>query len=385
MTLPIPYSPYFEDNLQGRYVAFQHIKPLLDLYEDIFEISKIGASVKDCDIHCVKIGHGDKKVLGWSQMHGNESTTTKALFDLFKFINDPGPFQNKVNSLMETYTLFIIPMLNPDGAAKYTRENASEVDLNRDAVDLSQPESRALRTIFDKINPDLCLNLHGQRTKYSLPGRECATLSFLSPAANEARDLTPARIVAMKEIVKIARTLENVIPGKIGRYDDSFNPNCVGDAFQMAGATSILFEAGHYPDDYGRNKAREATFYAFLSLFGCLEGQLPESHEVYFEIPENQDYFKDVLLRNVVIGDNKLQSLSITYEEILENEHIRLEPIIDAIGDLDEFFGHEEIDVKGASILLNYYENVFENEKVTTIVDKNSINRVFFKDSCKVI
>jgi murein tripeptide amidase MpaA len=31
------------------------------------------------------------------------------------------------------FTFYCIPMLNPDGAALYTRENANKVDLNRDS------------------------------------------------------------------------------------------------------------------------------------------------------------------------------------------------------------------------------------------------------------
>jgi hypothetical protein len=40
-------------------------------------------------------------------------------------------------------------MLNPDGADMYTRLNANEVDLNRDSQNLTQPESKVLREIFD--------------------------------------------------------------------------------------------------------------------------------------------------------------------------------------------------------------------------------------------
>jgi murein tripeptide amidase MpaA len=48
-------------------------------------------------------------------------------------------------------------MLNPDGAKSYTRVNANEVDLNRDSQNLTQPESRVLRTAFDLFQPDFAL------------------------------------------------------------------------------------------------------------------------------------------------------------------------------------------------------------------------------------
>ena len=49
-------------------------------------------------------------------------------------------------------------MLNPDGADAYTRVNANLVDLNRDAQNLSQPESKILRNAFNKIKPDFILH-----------------------------------------------------------------------------------------------------------------------------------------------------------------------------------------------------------------------------------
>lgn len=380
------FKDHFEARLQGRYLEPKHIDPLLDGYSDRFEISVIGTSEKGKKIRCLKVGQGKKVVLAWSQMHGNESTTTKALFDFFKFLDQKDAFQNEIDSFLKTYTLFCVPMLNPDGAQLYTRENANMIDLNRDAGDRSQSESRALFELFTKTKPNLCLNLHDQRTMYSLPKNQCATVSFLAPAANEQRELTKARKVAMKEVAPMYLVLSGMIPGQIGRYDDAFNDTCVGDRFQMAGVPTILFEAGHYPGDYSRKKTREYIFYAFATLFGFISAEKSTSYRDYFQIPENGKRFKDVIIRNVRLKDyEELVSLSINYEEVLENEQIRLQPVIDEIGDLGHFIGHNEIDAQEAEILLNSYENVFVGEKVATIVDKYSVNRIFFKDSCNII
>jgi murein tripeptide amidase MpaA len=67
-------------------------------------------------------------------------------------------------------------MLNPDGADMYTRLNANEVDLNRDSQNLTQPESKVLREIFDLFQPHYCFNLHDQRT--ILRPVKPATVSF---------------------------------------------------------------------------------------------------------------------------------------------------------------------------------------------------------------
>ena len=88
-------------------------------------------------------------------MHGNESTTTKALFDLYKYIEDHKETKF-VNTLLAMCTFTFVPMLNPDGAEAYTRINANKVDLNRDAQDLSQPESLILKELYTNIKPDYC-------------------------------------------------------------------------------------------------------------------------------------------------------------------------------------------------------------------------------------
>jgi murein tripeptide amidase MpaA len=89
-------------------------------------------------------------------MHGNESTTTKALLDLLLFLNS-GTKEAQV--FLSHFTLLCFPILNPDGALAYTRENANGIDLNRDAQNLSQPESQILRKAFDDFQPDYCFNL----------------------------------------------------------------------------------------------------------------------------------------------------------------------------------------------------------------------------------
>ena len=81
----------------------------------------------------------------WSQMHGNETTTTKALIDCFNLFESNNEFSN---TILNSCTLYIIPILNPDGAEKYTRFNSNSVDLNRDAQNLSQAESKVLNKVF---------------------------------------------------------------------------------------------------------------------------------------------------------------------------------------------------------------------------------------------
>ena len=53
------------------------------------------------------------------------------------------------------------------------------------------------------------------------------------------------------------------MPNRIARYEDKFNPNCVGDFFTQDGTPTILFEAGYCPGDYCREHTRKYIFKAF--------------------------------------------------------------------------------------------------------------------------
>lgn len=196
------YRDNFEAHLRGRYVTLEMIEPLLEKYKNNFEITIPGISENGKNIPMVKIGNGEKVILAWSQMHGNEATTTKAIFDLIKFFDQKDYFQKEIEQFSSKHSLFIIPILNPDGAELYTRENANGVDLNRDAQNLSQKESRCLLTVFKRLNPILCLNMHDQRTIYGFENGNPATVSFLSPSADAKRSLTKARKNAMEGLLK---------------------------------------------------------------------------------------------------------------------------------------------------------------------------------------
>jgi hypothetical protein len=351
------------------------------MYKIKYEVSVPGVSEKGQDIPLIKIGNGKQVVLGWSQMHGNESTTTKALFDFIRFIDQKENFQSEIDEFLGTYTFYLFPMLNPDGAQLYTRENANGVDLNRDAQDLSQKESKCLRKVFEALKPDLCLNLHDQRSIYGFKDGKASTISFLSPAANKERSITPSRIIAMEQIVKMNKLLQDYIPGQVGRYDDSFNNACVGDTFQNAGVPTILFEAGQYSQDYHREKTREFIFYSLLVLFNIIGDSKPAlNYRDYFNIPENLKNYNDCILRNAKLKDKREQvSVAIQYREILRNETIVFEPFIDEIGSLKNKFAYIENNVEGAEILTNSQDILTVGDNISEIIDKNDKSMIYFQ------
>lgn len=342
------HSKYRSTVVEGRYLPIRLLNLALNKMQSGNEFWKVvGQSVEGRDILCIEIGNGPLRILMWSQMHGNETTTTKAVLDLLNFLSSGDP---EASFIKEKCTLCILPMLNPDGAEKYTRVNANKKDLNRDAVERSEPESQVLMKLFQSFKPSFCFNLHDQRTLFNVGQTAIpATLSFLSPSADEARSITESRKVSMALIAGINNKLQEFIPGQVGRYDDSFNLNCVGDTFQAAGIPTILYEAGHFPGDYLREETRTMVFIALMEALGLIaRDKIGEfSIDDYHGIPENGKMFFDILINRMDLLVPELEkgfSAGIRYREVLADGDIRFEPYLAQLGDLDGYYGHATYD-----------------------------------------
>jgi len=378
MDLEALFTQNKEQSLYGRYITLNTIEPILKRLNTENQLQEIGKSVLGKSIYSYQIGTGSIKILLWSQMHGDESTTTKASFDCFNFFASN---YSEANLYLENFTILWIPMLNPDGATLYTRENANSVDLNRDSQDLSQPESKVLRSIFESYKPDFCFNLHDQRTIYGVGlTNKPATLSFLAPAYNKEREINPSRLKAINLIAGINEILKEYIPGQIGRFDDSFNFNCVGDTFQYFGVPTILFEAGHYPNDYEREQTRKYIFYSLITAFRIIyENDIVYNRiKEYLNISQNNPVFCDLLYKNVKIyydGKEKIINFTAQYKEELIDGQICFNAYINQIDDLENRFGHLEYDGLGA-IYTDDFDNIPKLDQKANFYLNNNIKFV---------
>lgn len=366
-----------EQSVQGRYLTLEAILPILKKHNTNNQVKHVGNSVQERPIYTYQIGTGKTKIFLWSQMHGNESTTTKALLDFINLLNSETEL---AKMLLESFTFLAIPILNPDGAYLYTRENANKVDLNRDAQDLTQPESLVLRGVFEVFQPDYCFNLHDQRTIFGVADSgKPATVSFLAPSYNEERDINATRHDAIRVINNINSVLQNYIPGQVGRFDDSFNINCIGDTFQSLGVPTILFEAGHFPDDYLREETRKYIFISLLVSFTTLSENDIVDNEIsqYLNIPQNKVVFYDFMYKNIKInydGNEIITNFAVQYKEELIDGKVNFKAYIAAIENLDSYFGHYEYDAQGAL----YSDNQDNLPKINQIADFSLDDKVVF-------
>lgn len=94
------------------------------------------------------------RVLFYAQQHGDEVSGKDALAYLVRAIAE------RPERLPEDVDLYLMPMLNPDGAAAYRRSNGAGADLNRDHLLQSQPEVQAFHRVARRVMPHLAADLH---------------------------------------------------------------------------------------------------------------------------------------------------------------------------------------------------------------------------------
>lgn len=268
---------------------------------ELFRVTELGLSAEGRELYLVKTGHGPIKLFLWSQMHGDEPTATQAIFDILYFLSCDDDLNFLREEILRELTIYILPRVNPDGAERFTRENAAGVDLNRDALALATPEAEILLSTFKKIQPDYGFNLHDQDPRYSLgEHNRQAALSFLAPPFNEARELNPNRERAMQVIAGMNEALQCLVPGHIGRYSDEYEPRAFGDTFQSLGAATILIESGAWRDDPEKQIVRQLNVIALLSAFILIAENQVSSYPIalYNDIPFNERNLYDLVLRN---------------------------------------------------------------------------------------
>jgi hypothetical protein len=280
-------------------------------------------------------------------MHGNESNATHAMIDMWHSLKlNPAAS----DYLWDTIQLDFIFMLNPDGSEVWTRRNALNIDLNRDYTRLASQEFPILKQIAETGNYDYAMNLHEQRTLFSTDGIHPATLSFLAPAEDVERSVTETRKKAMAVIVAIQSALQTMIPKQIARYNDEFYPNSTGDNFTKMGLPTILYEGGHFPEDYLRKNTRKyftIALYEGLMAIAKLNGST-QNWEKYFDLPENKEDHYDIIYRNVFLPVNYPCKVDIAVqykEQILDGyDEITFLPMVVEVGDCGQKKGWKEVD-----------------------------------------
>lgn len=147
-------------------------------YSNITELIKIGTSIEGRNLLVMKISNANtqsKPAPAFkyiANMHGDEIVGRELMVMLIKDLLMNYGTDSKITQLIDTTEIYIMPSMNPDGAAKARRGNAKYVDLNRDFPDFTtddnkntlegrQPETKAIMEFQRIKNFKLSANFHG--------------------------------------------------------------------------------------------------------------------------------------------------------------------------------------------------------------------------------
>lgn len=334
----------FKENIPERFFPPEAVEKII--LENNYTHEIVGRSFENRPVYRLSIGEGKVKILLWAQMHGNETTASRAVFDLWKFLHQKDELSARI---LNNLQIDFIPQLNPDGAEVYTRRNAAGIDINRDFLAETSPEIKILKNLVHREKYDFLFNMHDQRTIFHPRGKKKpATLSFLAPSVNDSDEMTENRLKAAQLIAFIQEKLGDHIPDQTARFSHEFYPSATGDNFQKAGYPTVLIECGHYPLDYQRNETRKFTFITLLIALTAISNKEYQQKDIsdYEKIPLNGNKAFDILYKGVKVKNEFSESIvdiGIMLEEVLDKDSKKINFIakIAEVGDLSDYFGHD--------------------------------------------
>lgn len=310
------------------------IQPLISA--PVFTVADVGRSIQGRALRTVSFGRGPVTVFLWSQMHGDEATATMALADVFAFVaaTDRHPMRD---AILERLTVTVLPLLNPDGAELFQRENAVGIDINRDARRLASPEARALKAVHDRLRPTFGFNLHDQNARTRAGNGAQAAIALLPPPADASGRYGPVRSRARLVAAWLAADFANAVPGRIAKYDDSFNPRAFGDLMQAWGTSTVLIESGALAGDPDKQQLRTINAAAILGVLEAiaLRSYRRVSPARYQSLPFNRSGAYDLLIQGgsvVLAGAEPIRAdLAINFDDPLARTGGRVREV----GDLE--------------------------------------------------
>lgn len=351
-----PLSPLVDhDEVVRRLAALGEAAP------DLFTVDVVGHSIEGRSINHVQFGRGPFRVLLWSQMHGDEPTATSALFDVFEYVRRHRD-EAVVSRILENLTVDVVPMLNPDGAARFQRRNAQSLDVNRDALMLQSPEGQLLKALRDRWQPQIGFNLHNQNWRTSV-GRppQPASISLLSVAFDEARTVNEGRLLTKKVCAVIRDALEPLAAGRIGRYDDEFEVRAFGDNLTKWGTPVVLIETGPWPSGLFEPPDQALVRLNFVAIVSALDalasGRVHRADPSRYDtLPQNESRLLYLIVRQATVvngagippfvADVGFGATRRIVQEAGERA-VELSLAIDDLGDLRTLGALEEIDATG--------------------------------------
>ena len=116
----------------------QILKDLALAHPDLAQVFSIGKSVQGRDLWVIKItknvvqSNNRPEFKYIANMHGDEIVGRELMVMLAKELLENYGHDSTATNLIDNLQIYIMPSMNPDGAAAGTRRNSKDADLNRD-------------------------------------------------------------------------------------------------------------------------------------------------------------------------------------------------------------------------------------------------------------
>jgi len=156
-------------------------------YPPIARLDTIGRSIDRRVIGALKISDNpelteDEPVILFAGCHhGNELLSVEAPLTFIRYLMDHYGYDPEITRWVDSYEIWFIPLVNPDGHEAFRRHNNNDVDLNRNysfqftpggshgPAPFSEPETQAVRDFAAQHPPLLSLTYHtyGELVLYS--------------------------------------------------------------------------------------------------------------------------------------------------------------------------------------------------------------------------
>ncbi|HVN30939.1 MAG TPA: M14 family zinc carboxypeptidase [Thermoanaerobaculaceae bacterium] len=155
---PVPVFPE-DHHAMTRTIPFAEMEAFLKSVDGKGPIS-VSVEGTSAGGHPLYLVHASRSVMpAWrvffyAQQHGDEVSGKDALLYLVREI------ARKPELLPRDVDLWMMPMVNPDGAEADTRRNSAGTDLNRDHIVLEQPETQALHRVARRLRPHVAVDCH---------------------------------------------------------------------------------------------------------------------------------------------------------------------------------------------------------------------------------
>ncbi len=159
ITTPLEKNNYLKVTSYDELTAF--IKQL-DEKSELLKVEVIGQSAQGRNLYALEFSSSEFgknkskiKVMFHAQQHGNEQSGKEGALLLAQILLKP---ENRY--LFDKIDFAIIPQVNPDGAEVNQRRNGNDMDLNRNHLILTEPETKALHKFFDKYLFEVTMDVH---------------------------------------------------------------------------------------------------------------------------------------------------------------------------------------------------------------------------------